>query len=244
MDTLEKLFILSFEDNMSVAYSKGMDRREIPIYSVPEAALYLHVQEKTLRNWLYGRSYQTKEGPKYSEPLIAPADGPGYRLSFFNLVEAHILKSTLWIDNVPMSAIRDALAWAIPEATPHPLISRFFRTEGSALFEKRLGEIVNASKYGQLAFPDVEPFLERIDRHSVDYPTVLYPFIPNKPESKVVVIKPGVSSGVPTIAGTGISVPVVFGRYQAGDSIEDLADDYGLKTEEVEDAIAFLDEAA
>jgi uncharacterized protein (DUF433 family) len=244
MDLFRKLQILGFEDDTEFMAILPEERREVPLYSVPDSALYLHIPEKTLRSWLFGRPYPRGGGTAISRPLIEPADPSGNRLSFYNLVEAHILKSTRTRDEVPMSAIRDAIDWAIPDAPKHPLISRRFLTEGSALFEQKLGELINASKHGQVAFHILEPFLDRIDRDSTGDPSALYPFIPSKPASKVVVIKPGISSGVPTIAHTGISIPILYGRFKAGDSIADLSDDYSLKAEEVEDAIAYLDTAA
>ncbi len=51
------------------------------------------------------------------------------------------------------------------------------------------------------------------------------------------------SSGVPTVSGTGISIPILYGRFSAGDSIADLADDYELGAESIEDTIAYLDAA-
>jgi uncharacterized protein (DUF433 family) len=87
---------------------------------------------------------------------------------------------------------------------------------------------------------DPSLFEERIDRDSVGSPFILYPFIPDKPSSKVVAIKPSVSSGVPIVSGTGLSIPILYGRFTAGDSISDLADDYELSAEKVEDAISYL----
>ena len=217
----------------------------MPRYTVTEVAQYLHMSPKTLRSWLYGRHYPTTGGGTgFFEPLIQPADPTGNRLSFFNLVEAHILLATRQRDDVPMAAIRAALDYASGDPSTHPLITKDFLTEGRFLFEEKLGELVNTSKYGQLAFdPILRGYLERIDRDSVGYPMLLFPFVPNRPASKVVVIRPGVSSGVPTISGTGISIPILYGRYQAGDTIPDLADDYGVSVEEVGDAIAYLEAA-
>lgn len=100
---------------------------------------------------------------------------------------------------------------------------------------------MNSSRGGQLAFNELMlNHLDRIDRDSIGFPSVLYPFIPEKPSSRVVAIKPGVSSGVPTVAGTGISIPILFGRHNAGDSIADLAEDYDINVESIEDAIAYL----
>ena len=221
------------------------DRREWPRYTVSEVASYLHLPEKTLRSWVFGRTYPAAGGARFSPPLIEMADGVSKRLSFYNLVEAHILKSTRQRDEVPMGAIRDALDYvSAVHPAAHPLIVKEFYTEGRFLFENMLEKLVNSSKYGQLAFgPLMLSYLERIDRDSVGYPSTLYPFVPNRPESKVVVIKPEVSSGVPTVSGTGISIPILYGRYSAGDSIPDLADDYGLSEEQVEDAIAYLEAA-
>jgi uncharacterized protein (DUF433 family) len=235
---------VDFEDEVGLlATPLVTDRREAPLYSVPEAALYLHIPQETLRSWLFGRRYLKAGQRVVSRPLIEPAEPGGNRLSFYNLVEAHILKSTRQRDEVPMLAIRAALDYATGGSVKHALISRRFLTEGSALFEERLGELINSSKHGQTAFHIVAPFLERIDRDSVGDPSALYPFIPSKPASKIITIKPGVSSGAPTITGRGISVAMLSGRFRAGDSIADLANDYDLKREEVEDALAYLDAA-
>jgi uncharacterized protein (DUF433 family) len=39
------------------------------------------------------------------------------------------------------------------------------------------------------------------------------------------------------ISGTGIPTRIIFERYAAGESIQDLADDYGRPRLEIEDAI-------
>jgi uncharacterized protein (DUF433 family) len=248
MQEAAKLYILSFEDMVptNIPSPSGMDRREMPRYSVSEVALYLHLPEKTLRSWLWGRSYTLSDGTqKFWKPVIEPANREIGLLSFYNLVEAHILKSTRERDEVPMSAVRDALDY-VAERSPsiHPLITGEFQTEGRHLFSQRLGELVNLSRHGQLAFEELMGnYLERIDRDILESPSALYPFIPNNPGKRTVVIKPGVSSGVPTISGTGISIPILYGRYKSGDSIEELADDYELEPEEVRDSIAYLEAA-
>jgi uncharacterized protein (DUF433 family) len=43
--------------------------------------------------------------------------------------------------------------------------------------------------------------------------------------------------GQPIIAGTGIRARIVAERYRAGESIVDLAKDYGVELEKIEDAI-------
>ena len=85
--------------------------------------------------------------------------------------------------------------------------------------------------------------LERIDRDTVGMPVAIYPEIPDKPDSKAIVIRYGVSSGAPVINGTGVLISVLWGRYQAGDGVDDLVEDYEIPKDKVEDAIAYLQAA-
>jgi uncharacterized protein (DUF433 family) len=39
------------------------------------------------------------------------------------------------------------------------------------------------------------------------------------------------------VAGTGVPTAAVAERYKAGDSIDDLADDYGISRQQVEEAV-------
>jgi uncharacterized protein (DUF433 family) len=59
-----------------------------------------------------------------------------------------------------------------------------------------------------------------------------------------VVIDPELSFGRPVIAGTGLATEVIADRYKAGESIQELAEDYGRPAEEVEEAIRCELEAA
>src|SRR5439155_24832812 len=72
----------------------GQDPREMPAYSIPEAAHYLQMPPSTLRWWVKGWTYRTDAGERFSPPLLrlptCPAPGP-LLLSFVNVVEAHVL---------------------------------------------------------------------------------------------------------------------------------------------------------
>ena len=58
-------------------------------------------------------------------------------------------------------------------------------------------------------------------------------------EMKGITRTPGISSGAPCVAGTGIQARILAGRFSAGESVADLCDDYGLLPEQVEMAIRF-----
>jgi len=72
-------------------------------------------------------------------------------------------------------------------------------------------------------------------------PVRIYPFTRNPADGspRIVVLDPLVRFGCPMIAGKGITTEIVFGRHQAGDSIAELADDYGLAISEVEEALRY-----
>lgn len=69
------------------------DPREVPLYSVGEASRYLHIPSATLRSWVVGRAYSTQGGESFFEPLLRLPDVDAGRLSFSNLVEAHVLRA-------------------------------------------------------------------------------------------------------------------------------------------------------
>ena len=50
------------------------------------------------------------------------------------------------------------------------------------------------------------------------------------------VIDPHISYGRPVLVGTGIPTAVVAERYKAGESIDELAEDYGRSRKEIEEA--------
>lgn len=52
-------------------------------------------------------------------------------------------------------------------------------------------------------------------------------------------IKPGVSWGRPSLRGTGLSAENMFMRWDAGETVVDIAEDYSIEPLLVEVAIAF-----
>src|SRR5690348_2974720 len=94
---------------LAAEYRPDIDSRELPLYTVREAATYLGVQSTTLSTWIFGRHYATKAGRQFWEPVIIPADAKFGLLSFFNLAEAHILAATRYKFKVPFNAVRAAI---------------------------------------------------------------------------------------------------------------------------------------
>lgn len=216
------------------------DLRELPSYTVSEVAHYLTVPPPTIRYWSVGR------GPY--EPLIElPGCSPNSPtlLSFFNLVELHVLAAIRRKHGVAMPKVRKAIKYLMETAPSvsdqrHPLISYEMETDGLDLFIERYGQLINVSQSGQLAMRElIETALHRIDRDSHKVPIRLYPFTRTEMRDapEMVIIDPRLSAGRPVIAGTGLTTQIIAERYKAGESVSELATDYGRVESEIEEAL-------
>jgi len=162
-------------------------------------------------------------------------------LSFINLVEVHVLDAIRRKHDVPLKKVRSALDYLqrqFPSA--HPLADQRFETDGINLFVEKYGQLINISQAGQLAIRNVlEAHLRRIERDAAGLAVRLFPYTRKRAldEPKFVVIDPYVSFGRPVLVGSGIRTAVVAERYKAGESVDQLAEDYGRKRLEIEEAI-------
>jgi uncharacterized protein (DUF433 family) len=84
-------------------------------------------------------------------------------------------------------------------------------------------------------------YLKRIERDREGVPIRLFPFTRDRyaESPKIISIDPKIRFGKPCISGTRIPTSIISERYQAGDSIELLANDYGRNGEEIEEAIRY-----
>ena len=218
------------------------DPREIPAYALSEAAHYLSMPKATLRTWVVGRGYPSKSGRKWFHKLIhLPASGSDL-LSFFNLCEAQVLRAFRTQHGVELEAIRRALRYVQRQFHwQRPLIEADFRTDGVSLFFERLGNTIDASAGGQMTLRTVmETHLNRLEWNEQGVVARLYPFTranATNDAPRSVVIDPLFSFGRPILRGSHIALALIVERYKAGDSIEDLANDYGCSRLEIEEGI-------
>ena len=99
---------------------------------------------------------------------------------------------------------------------------------------------MSVSQGGQLAVRELlRAHLRRIDRDDKGFPLRLYPFtrVDETEQPKNIVIDPFISFGKAVIAGTGVSTDIVAERFKAGESADELAQDYGCEREKIEEAI-------
>src|SRR2546421_12084488 len=221
----------------------GRDPREIPAYTFGDAARYLDIPLSTLRSWIRGYPYQTKSGKRLFKPVFHLPEPGVRRLSYTNLVEAFVLGNLRRKYKIDLYKIRTAIASLAREfGSLHPLAEHRFETDGLDIFVEEYGQLINVGQDGQLAMRRVlEGYLKRVDHDPSGKAARLYPFVRlnGTEQPRNVVINPYVSFGKPVITGTGLPTRVVAERYKAGDSIPQIARDYGRKEEEIDDAIRY-----
>jgi uncharacterized protein (DUF433 family) len=219
------------------------DLRQVGAYGIAEAAHYLSLPPATLRSWVRGRGYRTSEGHRFAEALIQLPDPSDPLLSFINLVEAHVLKAIRRHHGVAMQKVRPALQYLERKlGVRHPLAHQQLLTDGVHLFMEHVGKLVNLSRDGQLAMWSLlEAHLQRIEHDEHGFALRLYPF--SRGESlavpRLVVVDPRVSFGRPVIEGTAVRTEVVAHRLKSGESVADLAKDYGVEVGAIEEAIRY-----
>jgi uncharacterized protein (DUF433 family) len=211
-----------------------------PAYSIGDAARYLRLSPSTVRSWVLGRDYGG--GKRRFAQVIEPAKDE--QLSFENLVEIHVL-SAIRGKGVPLAAVRNALRFLQEKLhSKHPLATEQMYTSGKDLFVHRLGQLIQVSSEGQVAFVALlEEYLSRIERKN-DFPIRIYPFISERRDrTRLISIDPAVQFGKPCLAKSGIPVAILKERWMAGDSIEHLARDYRRRPGEIEGVLRYAQAA-
>jgi uncharacterized protein (DUF433 family) len=163
------------------------------------------------------------------------------QLSFTNLVEAHILRVIRTIHNISLDKVRTALDYISERFnTNHPLATKQFSTDGVDLFLEEVGHLVNVSRSGQLAMKEIlQQLLTRVEWDENNFATRLYPELDHINDDKVLIIDPHISFGKPIIKGTGVPTRAIAQLYDAGDSMEEIAEDYDCNVIEIKQAILF-----
>ena len=137
---------------MAKRRTRMSDPRELPAYTISEAAHYLTVPAATVRYWSVGRD-------DYAPLIEVPAHAPTL-LSFLNLTELHVLAAIRRTHEVKMPSIRRAIRYLAAHARQamdkrHPLLSHALETDGLDLFIEQYGQTINISRAGQTAMREI-----------------------------------------------------------------------------------------
>lgn len=207
------------------------DLRELPAYSVAEAASYLRLPKSTLRAWLLGQ--------RTFRAVIDIADRKGRQLSFINLVEAFVLAAIRREHSISLPKVRKAVAYLRRAFdTTRPLADEQFVTDGVNLFVEKFGALVGVTEEGQIHLREI--ILDRLkyihrDPKGVPEKIVLFPA--QGVAKGDVVIDPRLSFGRPVLDGIGVRTSILVERFKTGESIEQLAAEYSAAPEAIQNAI-------
>lgn len=212
-------------------------RRAIALFTLREAAEYLSLPPSTLGHWARDR-----DRPKpplvssFSEARGVPA------LAFVGLAEAYVL-SSFRKAGVPMQRIRPALERLKAEVgLDYALASGHLYTDGrEVLFNFALSagdevrRVLTEVRSGQTVFESIiKDYL-----HCVHWDSDLWPDRIHLPGFRVadVIVDVRRAYGRPIVVSGDARVEDLVGRFLGGDSITEIAGDFGVSPEEVEDAV-------
>jgi uncharacterized protein (DUF433 family) len=218
------------------------DARNQPAYGIPEAARLVGLPVATLRSLVCGREYAVPQGKREFAKLIRVPEGRERNLSFFNLVEAYVLRALRTERGIAITELQTALEYAQRSLKiERLLLSPQLRASAGDIFLDRYGRLINLSKSGQVALRSVlDRYLARVEYDRAGLPVRVYPFAgAGAAGDRSVVIDPAVAFGRPIIQRRGVSTAVLAERIEAGEDPADVASDYGLDSSEIEHAVVY-----
>lgn len=218
----------------------GRDPRELPTYSLREAARHIQVPDSTLSYWLRGRGGNL--------PVIQPSSTRSRAISFNQLIEAYALSSLKKEHGMNLKNIRAGVEYVQTKmGINRPFIRQRFQTDGVSLFVEHMGSTLNVSRKGQVAMKELmQAYLRRVEWDIEGFAERLYLFTrPHSPhpdeldQPKLVLIDPRISFGRPILTGTGIPTAIVAERHKMGEAIKSLTMDYNCSEELIEEALRY-----
>ncbi|RSK35986.1 DUF433 domain-containing protein [Hymenobacter metallilatus] len=209
----------------------------LPLYSARQVARLTGLAATTVTTWT-----------RAADALVQPAGAEA--LSFLNLVEVHVLAAIRHQHGLPLQRVRHAVQFVRQElGADHPLAQHEFETDGVDLFVRALEDenlLINASRRGQMTIRQlVEAYLRRIERAPDGFPLRLFPVYGSGPGfapdglPTLIAVDPTIAFGRPVLTENYVPVDVVANMYRAGDPVPDIAAEYGLSVQSVEEAIRY-----
>ena len=164
-------------------------------------------------------------------------------LSFWNLIEAHVIRALRTEHGVSIKALRQAIDFAERKLGVDRLLLRpELRSEAGHLFLDRYGHLINLSASGQLAMRQVlEAHLRRVSWDKARVPFRLHPFLIGDAmtDAMPIAIDSSIAFGRPVVISRGISTAAIVARIDAGETPADLAVDYDLTPGDIEQAVLY-----
>jgi uncharacterized protein (DUF433 family) len=205
------------------------------LYVVSDVARYTRVSDGQVRRWLQG--YETKAASHEAFLKTMPdRSRDKLALSFENLIEVALV-AALKSKGMSTQAIRRAHQQAQKEFGEFPFAQHQVYKSGKDIFIEaseyvRGGaeHLSTLTKSGQRAWePVLHEYLIEIDWRD-GWPVEWTPYEDIK-------LNPEIVFGLPNVSG--VRTETIRGRFMAGESVQVMADDFGLAAKEVETALRY-----
>lgn len=206
-------------------------RLTLPAYQIGEAAAYAGISPPTVAQWHRIEASLLKQREARSA------------LSYFQLIEVAVV-AAFRKAGVPMKNIRAARAYAANELkSEHPFAQYRFKENAKHLYldsqqiDLKEGTVLQADQGGQLQW---EAVIGRLREFEYEGDVALRWHVAG--EKSPIIIDPRIAFGAPAVRGT--PTWIIRGRYEAGESNSDIAEDFGLEPQEVREALKFEEKVA
>ena len=209
-------------------------RLYVPNYRIGEAARYAQISSQTVAKW------HTRPGANRRSTLSTKEKGAA--LSYLQLIEVAVV-SSFRKSGVKLNKIQAAREYLSKKLEAEfPFAAYRFKTDGKELwmdyaqFEANAGDktLLAASKGGQLAWSDIIGRLHEFDYEN-DRDLAIRWHVAGRDQN--VIIDPRIQFGAPSVEG--VATWAFKGRWEAGEDLDDIADDFGLSNSDVLAALRF-----
>ncbi len=217
----------------------------MPLYTVAEAARFLGVPTSTFTTWAKGYVRRPPGRPAVvGEPIVASAKAErGYpSIPFVGVAEGMVLAAFRHA-GVSLQHIRAAVATLEEEiGIEYALASKRLYSDGAVILydyadetgDVELAGLTEVVSRQRVFAPVVEEYLRRIEYASDGWAARLVSPATPRP---IVVLDPERSFGQPIFIHGAARVENVLDRWRAGDPLAEVAEDFGVPTEDVEDIL-------
>jgi uncharacterized protein (DUF433 family) len=219
---------------MTTAHSALWRKRlNVPAYRVIEAARYARTSTQTIGNW------QRLRGNRRGA-IGQRRSGTG--LSYLQLIEVGVV-AAMRKSGVRLPKIRQAREYLCEKfGSEFPFAHYRFKTDGKSLFmdydqitQSDKGKLIALNEHGQLAWNEILGRLLQEFEYDPDIGTVLRWKVDG--EDSPVRLDPRIAYGAPQV--DGIATWVLRERWNSGENLADISDDYDLAPQLVLAALRF-----
>lgn len=188
-------------------------------YEVREAARFAHVSSNTVRRWHKNTTLGSRE--------------PGSKLSYLQLIELAVAAACKDA-GMKLADIRSARSYFAGKFnTDHPFATLKLQTDGVDLAIKAGADLLIGNRNGQLAWKQI--IGERFKEFEYEDGLAVRWHVAGK--NSEIIIDPRIQYGAPTV--DGVPTWAIKGRWEAGEQLADIADDFGISSALIRKALSF-----